>query len=144
MKFFFRNLFIFLWVVTITACSTIRVDHGEGVTSASAYLLNPADVAAFTKMAEHGDAEASFKLSNHYYASQDGNAGFLWQYIAASQKHPIAQYNMANFNFTVYRNVPLARFWLNEAAKNGLKKEYDYLSPILDDLERKQQVEISH
>ncbi len=131
MKYVFSNVFVFFLGICVTACSTHRADQGLP-TSAMFVLLKESDVIAFKERAMHGDAEAAMRLSAHYEELGDESAYLGWLYIAATQNVGRAQYNLGYYNAHIYKNIPLARFWLQEASKNGMKREAESLLEELD------------
>ncbi len=128
-------IFIFgvFLVLSVTACGLIVENERKPITGASSFYLSYADLNAMKEKALSGDAKAAFRLYQHYALGKDDIiAAFPWLQIAANGNDPKAQYSLGYTYFFVnlFKNIELAKFWLNAASINGSIKAKELLKEI--------------
>jgi TPR repeat protein len=96
----------------------------------SEYDLSSDELCALAKRGDAGDGEAALRLSRYYdlYA-RDTKKGKEWLTKAARAGNPTAQYNLGVVLLATpgRSNRKQAKFWLEEAAKNGFSKAHEVL-----------------
>jgi hypothetical protein len=97
----------------------------RSVSSGDTFILDDKTLKDLKRKADHGDSDAAYKVSLHYDASLRHDLAFEWLYLSASQNNPLGQLGMGVINASEgpYKNIPLAKFWLREAAKDKATKE---------------------
>ena len=116
----------------------------KGVSSYTIYYLDTSERISLEKKSQEGDAAASFRLSQ-YYTFTDRNQEKELQYLeaAATQGHPIAQYNLAiafsekTGHYASWYNLDKAIYWAEKSAKNGREAAKEYL-PELRKMKKKE------
>ena len=100
----------------------------------SVFAVTPAEVAAYRKAAEQGDAKAQYNLGV-CYANGDGvqkdlTQAVFWYRKAAEQGHAEAQYNLGVCYYNgdgVQKDLAQAVFWLRKAADQGFAQVHEVL-----------------
>ena len=100
-----------------------------GVSTKTIYNLTDEEREVLEKKSFDGDAAASFRLYE-YYSLSNPNLEKEFQYleVAATQGHPIAQYNLGCLMtrirgpYTPWYDLDKAIYWMEKSAKNGDKE----------------------
>lgn len=106
----------------ITSCFSAGGIAMKPISGASSFYLDNADLDSLKEEALNGNARAAFRVYQHYAMGKgDIISSFPWLQIAATGNDVEAQYIMGYtyLHVDLFKNIPLARFWLNEALKNG-------------------------
>lgn len=136
MKNIYFTILVILLTVNATACFAGGDNEMKPITGASSFFLNKSDLKMLKEKALKGDAKAAYRVYQHYALGKgDIISSFPWLQIAANGKDVSAQYVMGyTFIYVdVFKNIPLARYWLNEASRNGSIEAKKLLKEI-DDL----------
>jgi len=116
----FALVLVLLFV--LSACQTKRP---KNVLPINYSLRIPEDqIAEMVANAQACDKDAAFKLFEHYhYIENERSAAMAWLTKAAELGHTAAQYNLGNIYSGAFepdsKDLPKARFWLQQAAANG-------------------------
>lgn len=114
-----------LLVLSAVSCFSDGETEMKPIAGASSFYLSGADLDSTIEKAMAGDAEAALRIYRHYELGKaDPVSAFPWLHIAANRGNVDAQYVMGyTYAYTgLFKNLALARFWLNEAARNGSPK----------------------
>ena len=116
---------IVLWIF-LTLGATVCFSSGEvemtPISGASNFYLNDVDLNSLKEKALSGNAKAALQVYQHYAMGKgDIISSFPWLQIAANRNDVDAQYIMGYtcVHVDLFKNIPLAKFWLNEASRNG-------------------------
>ena len=119
----------------MTSCTKIANHKEEYLLPPTHFQLSDSDLKTAEKKALEGDVKSAFKIYQHYsFGKFDSISSFPWLQIAANGGHVVAQYNLGYIymNSGLFKNIYLARFWLEEAKKNGSTEA----TGLLKELER--------
>jgi TPR repeat protein len=104
---------------------------GSPSSGAQSFALTDEQHAALAAKAETGDAEAAFRLSQHYgFLRQDYTQQRHWLSIAAKRGHAVAQHNLAYLLYMKDKDLAGAAHWASESLKNGNSNAGDLLKEI--------------
>jgi TPR repeat protein len=102
------------------ATETHPMDKDMPTSSAQIYALDDAQRIDLARKAEAGDAEAAFRLSQHYtFTHSDADQRTHWLSVAAKAGHVVAQSNLASDLSTDGKDLAQAAQWAAEARRNG-------------------------
>jgi len=135
MKNILYNILGVFLVLSITACYMVGDNKMKPISGASSFYLSDADFNSTKEKALSGNAKAAFQIYKHYAMGKgDIISSFPWLQIAANGKDVDAQYTLGYTYAYVnlFKNIPLARFWLNEALKNGSIRAKELLRDIIN------------
>lgn len=118
---------IFFSIISIGACD---VRNKEGVflerTGADTYQLSTEEIGVLEKLAESGNAEAAYRLSEYYqFVALDYEKNIKWLGVASEYGYVKAQSDLGCL-LVLYGKTDeerkKGRYWLGVASKNGDKK----------------------
>jgi len=96
------------------------MDRDTPTSSGKIYGLDEAQRTELARKAEAGDAEAAFRLAQHYTFSQsDADQRLRWLSVAARLGHRTAQHNLASDLSRDGKDLTQAAHWAAEAGKGG-------------------------
>jgi TPR repeat protein len=107
--------------VVFSGCSN---PHANSPVTNASLALSQEQIGSFATLAEQGDGEAAFKLSEYYaFWKFDQKASLKWLSIAATNGNVSGEYNLAHYYSTKgNRNASdtaSARYWYSKAAATG-------------------------
>jgi TPR repeat protein len=104
---------------------------GAPISGAQSFALTDEQRAALAAKAEAGDAEAAFRLAQHYgFLRQDYAQQRHWLSIAAKGGHAVAQHNLAYLLYMKDKDLAGAAHWASESQKNGNSNAGELLKEI--------------
>ena len=102
----------------------------EEISTSTAFTLSDEELKKHIERANNGDAEAAFRLSNHYI----GKEANKWLLKSAKMGSPSGQLNLG-VEYVNKGDYTKAKYWLSKAASQGnetAQEELSHLEQFLD------------